>query len=134
MAAALRRVAGDERQLVLIGYSGGGTLAMLLAPRLSNTVRVVTLAANLDVSAWAAYHTFTPLSGSLDPAREAPLGAHISQLHLTGARDRQIPPWLAAPVVARQPYAELVVLPGFDHRCCWEAQWPALLARGSLPR
>ena len=134
MAAALRRLAADERPLVLIGYSGGGTLAMLLAPRLSNTMRVVTIAANLDVSAWTAYHNFTPLSGSLDPAREAPLSAQIAQLHLTGARDRHVPPWLAVPVVARQPNAELVVLPGFDHRCCWEDQWPALLARGPVPR
>ena len=131
MAAALRRLAGDERSLVLIGYSGGGTLAMLLAARLDNTVRVMTIAANLDVHAWAAYHNFTPLSGSLDPAREAPLTAQIPQLHLAGATDRQVPPWLAVPVVARQPNAELVVLPGYNHRCCWEAQWPVLLARGA---
>ena len=129
MVAALSRLAEDERPLVLIGYSGGGTLAMLLAPRLGNRVRVVTIAANLDVSAWAVYHDFTPLTGSLDPADEAPLARRIAQLHLAGADDRRVPPWLVAPVVARQPNAELVVLPGFDHRCCWEAQWPALLAR-----
>ena len=127
MAAALRRLAGDERPLVLIGYSCGGALAMLLAPRLANTLRVVTIAANLDVAAWAAYHDYTPLSGSLDPARAPPLPQRIAQLHLAGANDRQVPPRLAAPVVARQSSAVLVVLPGFDHRCCWEARWPALL-------
>ena len=129
MAAALRRLAGRERPLVLIGYSGGGTLAMLLAPRLGNTVRVVTIAGNLDVAAWTQYHRYTPLGGSLDPATQAPLPANITQLHLAGAGDRRVPPRLLAPVVARQSNAVLVVLPGFDHTCCWEAQWPALLAR-----
>jgi pimeloyl-ACP methyl ester carboxylesterase len=127
MAAGLQRVTGANRPLMLIGYSGGGTLAMLLAPRLGNVVGVVTIAANLDVQRWAAEHSFTPLTDSLDPARAPPLAADITQLHLAGARDREVPPRLVAPVVARQPHADLIVFPDFDHRCCWEQHWPALL-------
>jgi hypothetical protein len=50
---------------------------------------------------------------------------------LAGAGDRQVPPRLAAAAVARQPNATLVLLPGFDHRCCWAARWPALLDRAA---
>ena len=49
MAAAVQRVVaarGIERT-VWIGYSGGGVLAVLLAPRVPETVGLVTIAANL---------------------------------------------------------------------------------------
>jgi hypothetical protein len=127
MAAALRRLAGPERPLVLIGYSGGGVFAMLLAARLESVVRVVSIAANLDIDRWAALHGYTPLATSLNPAAAPPLPARIQQLHLAGADDRQVPPWLSAPLAARQPAAEHRVLAGFDHRCCWESAWPALM-------
>jgi len=53
MATALRHVllGTDFDRLVWIGYSGGGTLAMLLAPRFDRTTDVVTVTANLDIDA-----------------------------------------------------------------------------------
>jgi len=52
MELALRKflpdqVSGNSRQTVLIGYSGGGTLALLLANRLDKVKTVVTVAGNL---------------------------------------------------------------------------------------
>ena len=75
MAAAVRRIATAEgvERVIWFGYSGGGTLAMLLAPRVPETQEVVTVAANLDVAAWVRHHAIRPLDGSLDPARERPL-------------------------------------------------------------
>jgi len=43
-------------ELVFLGHSGGGTLAMLIAPYFDETVAVITLAANLDINAWADHH------------------------------------------------------------------------------
>lgn len=114
-------------EIVWIGYSGGGVLAMLLAPRFSQTTRVVTLGANLDVAGWAKLHGFTPLTGSLDPARRPPLPEQIRQLHLVGALDTNVPPALVSEATASQPRAEVRVVEGFDHVCCWLDLWPEVL-------
>lgn len=115
--------------ITLIGYSGGGVLAALLAPRLARVTGVFTVAANLDTAAWTTHHHYSPLSGSLNPAEQAPLPSTIRQLHLYGALDRNVSQALTARFFAQQPAAQTRVLPDFDHRCCWAAQWPVLLAR-----
>ncbi len=115
-------------RIVLVGYSGGGVLAMLLAERLPGVKAVVTVAANLDVAAWVELHGYTPLLGSLDPACRPPLGAAIQQLHLVGERDQEVPPALVAELGER-PGAELLRFSEFDHRCCWSEAWPEVLAR-----
>jgi pimeloyl-ACP methyl ester carboxylesterase len=128
MAAALRRVLATKEldRLVWFGYSGGGTLATLLAPRFTETTDLVTIAANLDIDAWADLHGYSPLSGSLNPARQPPVPARIRQRHYAGGRDEVIPREVVARALA-DPNT-LIVIPSYDHRCCWEAMWPALLA------
>lgn len=127
MAAALTKAAGEHRALTLIGYSGGGTIAMLMATRLANLNRLVTVAANLDTAAWTRHHGYSPLTGSMNPAELPILPARITQLHLAGGRDRNVPPMLSAPTIAGQPGAELRIIPGYNHRCCWERAWPGLI-------
>ncbi len=128
LAAALRRV--QERigsgTLRLIGYSGGGTLAMLLAARLPRVEAVVTLAGNLDPDAWTALHGYTPLRGSLQPG---PLRQEICQWHWSGADDREIPPWIIRRALQPGSQVHFEVLPGIDHRQGWESVWPKLLKR-----
>ncbi len=130
MTAALQRALGhgSDREVTLIGYSGGGVLAMLIAARMEQVRGVITIAANLDVTAWADHHGYSRLRGSLNPATQPPLPAHIRQIHLAGKRDLQVPTGLSGPTAAGQPNAQFVVVPGFDHRCCWEHAWPAILA------
>lgn len=134
MAAAVAAFARERRfdALVLIGHSGGGTLAVLLAERLERTAAVVTLAANLDIDAWAAMHAYTPLAGSLNPASRAPLPASIAQLHYVGSADRNVPPVLVRDYAQRQAAARIVEVPDFDHVCCWVSAWPELLERAAL--
>jgi pimeloyl-ACP methyl ester carboxylesterase len=119
-------------RITLIGYSGGGVLALLIASRLDAVDQVITVAANLDVEAWAAHHAYSPLAGSLNPAVLAPLPARVHQLHLAGARDRQVPPATVASFLARNPAASFRIIEGFDHRCCWIEQWPEILALSEL--
>ncbi|HEY3067056.1 MAG TPA: alpha/beta fold hydrolase [Methylomirabilota bacterium] len=127
MAAALRTVldADGVTRVAWFGYSGGGTLALLLAPRFPETVAVVTIAANLDIDAWADLHRYDRLAGSLNPAR-APTAAAIPQRHYAGGRDRVVPP----SIVARGPIppGTLTIVPGYDHTCCWTELWPMVLA------
>jgi len=123
MAAASRRLLSDRGadRVVWLGYSGGGVLAMLLAAQVAETIGVVTIAANLNVQAWAARHGDSPLVGSLDPTREPPLPSRVFRRHYAGGRDETVPPAVAGG-------EGLVVVPDFDHRCCWSALWPSILA------
>jgi len=128
LAAAVRALAAEAgaSRVALLGHSGGGTLAMLVAPRVPEVVAVVTVAANLDVEAWAVAQAIPPLSGSLDPARLGPLPTGIVQRHYAGGRDRVVPPAL----LARAPIApgSLRVVAEFDHACCWRERWAEILA------
>lgn len=134
MAAALRRVlrAGGFDRLAWFGYSGGGTIAVLLAPRFPETTDLITIAANLDIDAWADLHGYSRLAGSLNPAAQAPMPARIRQRHYVGGKDRVVP----IDVIARGPIepSTLVVVPAYDHTCCWEVIWPSVLADVDQPR
>jgi len=129
MSAALQKIRKDlhPQRTVLIGFSGGGALAMLIAERLQGISGIVTVAGNLDPDAWAALHRYSPLTGSENPAKHPPLPETIFQLHLAGAKDTNLPPDLLLPAVRRQPSAKFIVMPDADHDCCWERYWPSLL-------
>lgn len=130
MAAALvgvRRQPGLRGKVTLIGHSGGGALAMLLAPRIPDTIGVLTVAGNLDLEAWTRLHGYTPLTGSLNPADTAPLPPGIRQLHLVGGNDETVPPRITRSGLARQGNAEVRRFPEQGHQCCWEDIWPSIL-------
>jgi pimeloyl-ACP methyl ester carboxylesterase len=131
MSQAARRLAASlgATQLSLIGYSGGGALAMLIAERLAGVTDVVTLAGNLDVAGWSELHDYSPLDDSLDPSARPPLPAEIRQWHWVGADDAAVPPALVRGAVEPRPGVIVEVLPGMDHACCWEQAWPELLRR-----
>lgn len=120
-------------KLALVGYSGGGAVAALLAARRTDVVRLVTVAGNLDHRAWARHHGIHELHGSLNPADEAAQLGSLSQTHYVGGRDPVIPPalardWPAGLVGAAG--ANLRVMPDFDHHCCWAERWEALNRQG----
>lgn len=130
LAAAIRATfaAGDDSDLVLVGYSGGGTLAVLLAARLPEVRSVVTIAANLDVGAWARFHRYPPLTASLDPAQLAARPGGARMVHLIAGRDAVVPPALIAGYLAAHAGEPVGEFAGFDHACCWVDAWPAILA------
>lgn len=131
LAHVINALAEEENfsEVVLLGHSGGGTLAMLLAERLDNVRALVTVAANLDIDAWTSHHRYAPLVGSLNPALRPPLEATVWQLHLIGAEDDVVLPESIRSVARRQPNARFRVVEGFDHHCCWEEIWREVLTR-----
>ncbi|CAA7615250.1 alpha/beta hydrolase [Magnetospirillum sp. UT-4] len=125
VAAAMQRT--GAARLRLVGYSGGGALAALLAARRSpESTRLVTVAAPLDLEAWTGLHTVSPLSASLSPADHRDRLRAVPQLHLAGAEDAVVPPSLARDWVAGLggSCAALRVVPGFGHQCCWATLAP----------
>ncbi len=118
--------------LVLIGYSGGGTLAMLLAARRTDVIGVITIAANLDHQSWTGRHGYLPLHNSLNASKIAPLPAHIFRWHLAGGKDIQVPADLVYATASTDRDARYLYYPDFDHTCCWSDIWPELLR--SLPQ
>jgi pimeloyl-ACP methyl ester carboxylesterase len=130
---ALRRETGAG-ELELVGYSGGGVLATLLAARRGDVVRLVTVAAPLDLGAWITHHGLGPLDGD-DPARlEAPLLDGLPQRHLVGERDPTVPPSALAGYLHRHPAATLEVVPRMGHGG-WGDGWGDRIAavRGDAP-
>jgi pimeloyl-ACP methyl ester carboxylesterase len=121
------------RQVVLVGHSGGGTLAALLAARRRDVVFLITLASPLDLRFWVERGRMTPLYGSLDPADVADTLASVPQLHLCGGRDAVVGTEVVQRFVRAIPspnHARVEVYPDYTHICCWEQDWPEPLTGG----
>lgn len=116
-------------KIVLLGHSGGGTLAMLLAHEREDVLAVVTLAANLDHEIWTEKMGYTPLQGSLNPAELPPLPEHILRWHYAGGRDQQVPAEIVQEAAESDPHAHYRLKPDYNHNCCWHELWPSLLER-----
>lgn len=128
-AISLAKVKIHARQLVLVGYSGGGAVAALVAAKREDVVRLITVAGNLDPQRWTQQLNISPLTGSLNPADYWEKLIDIPQLHLVGGNDSTVPFFVAESYQARFPEEKkpaIKVVEGFDHHCCWSTQWPAL--------
>lgn len=135
MAAAIKVLINrhEADAVRLFGHSGGGTLALLLASRISPVTHVVTIAGNLDTDAWTAHHGYTPLYSSINPAKQPPLRPEIIQWHLLGGRDTVVPVPLIKPFVVSQVAASGFLYNGYNHGCCWVNIWPKVLTALDSP-
>jgi pimeloyl-ACP methyl ester carboxylesterase len=131
MNAAANKLADQQRssRIVLVGHSGGGTIAALMASSLPRTVAVVTIAANLDTDEWNHRHGYWPLYGSRNPANEPPLPASMTQLHLVGDRDKNVTFEMNARYFARVPADSIRHYTSFDHTHEWVWEWPHVRRR-----
>ena len=100
-----------------VGYDGGGTMAMLLAPKIPITTQVITVAGILDTS-----DKNNSDSDILNPARQRDLVAHIPQIHYVGGKDTLASRRTAERFVGRLKSprsAKVRVLPSMTHNG-WE--------------
>jgi len=113
----------------LVGFSGGGAIACLLAAERNDVASLVTVAGLLDHEYWTGKNGYKPLSGSLNPARKALQLARIPQLHLYGTKDRVIDPSVSAHFLQEADFVEARRM-GVDagHNEGWAKAWPGLLA------
>ena len=127
---AAKAVYGAD-SLRLVGYSGGGALAVLLAAGRTDVVELVTVAANLDLAAWSGLHGLALPPQWQNPADIASVVAHIRQTHIAGAQDANTPPWLCRRFLSRlgdTSRARCLVLDGADHHHGLAEVWPGVAA------
>lgn len=124
MVGAIEQVIARNRakQTVLVGYSGGGALAVLIAERIPAVTTVITLAANLDTDAWTAYHDYLALGTSLNPARSERVHS-FKEIHLIGRLDSVVPSDTRAAYFTRYPEAKQLFFDHYTHACCWLEDW-----------
>lgn len=123
----LKQSAGAKR-LRLVGHSGGGVIAALLAMRRSDVDSLITVAAPLSLNAWIAGHDLSALEDALDPQQLAIQSGLPPARHFAGAEDDIVPAAIVAEFVGRHG-GRLETIADFDHDCCWVRDWPVLLGR-----
>lgn len=116
----------------LVGYSGGGTLAALLAAHRSDVKSLRTIAGNLDHREHSRVHNVSPLSASLNPPDYAARLSKIPQVHFIGNNDDVVPPSVYqsyARAFSNQSCLQYKIFGGKDHTSeSWKKDWPTLLS------
>lgn len=113
----------------ITGFSGGATVAALMAARRSDIADLRTLAGNLDIDAHSRLHHISYLKGSLNPVADAALLARIPQIHFIGGADQNVPREIYQSYAAALPTLSCVqyqIIPQASHEEGWEAAWPAM--------
>jgi dienelactone hydrolase len=118
--------------IAVVGYSGGGAMAALVASQRADVDCLVTLAAPLDTQAWTASIGVTPLRNSINPANEAHRLQATQQTHFRGGRDAVVPKVSSQRFLQAVPNAKVIDLEDFDHDCCWESRWAQLRQQSCL--
>jgi len=128
-------------RLNLVGYSGGGAIAAVLAARRHDVASLRTIAGNLDPDGNGRTHGSVPQDDFIDPMEIAPRLSLVPQEHFVGDKDAFVPPFLTENFVKAigQSYCVKVIqIEGATHKTGWEQAWKEYVdkmpACGALPR
>ena len=131
--AAIQVWLPSDADVELVGYSGGGAIALLVAAHLladgMPVKGITTVAGNLDTELFTRHHKVSPTKGSLNPADIADKLKHIPQRHLRGSSDKIIPASLYRSYVSASGGSQcnqLITVDDVAHRKGWLKAWPAL--------
>ncbi len=114
----------------LIGYSGGGTIASLLAAQRADVNSLRTIAGILDHEAYTNAAQKEPLSDSLNPVSQAIVLGKMPQYHFIGGRDKEVPPMVLHSYLQSMPPSKCVqtmMIQEAEHNEGWVDKWPELL-------
>lgn len=116
-------------QFHLIGFSGGGNIAALLAAQRNDVASLRTVAGNLDHALQSKTHNISPMPASLNARDAAQHIAHIPQIHFVGESDDIVPIVLADSyhrAMGDTSCSHIMTLPNMTHHE-WDKEWSALL-------
>jgi len=114
----------------LVGFSGGGTVASIIAASRHDVDLLVTVAGNLDHKRWTDFNQIDPLIGSLNPVDYSKALEAVPQIHLIGERDDVVPGSVLTSYLSRLKSLDNVqsyILVGADHTCCWSLALASIL-------
>ncbi len=117
-------------EIHLIGYSGGGAVAVLIAARRKDVKSLRTVAGNLDPTLVNDYHGVSRFEGSLDPMDVAGEIAAVPQLHFIGGEDTIIPLAAVGSFLKKMGDGrcfQTKTLPDASHKDGWIESWRKLL-------
>jgi len=115
----------NRQNFSLIGYSGGGGIAVLIAARNNRVKDIITLAANLNHVSFNRHHNTKPMIGSLNPIDYAVKIRNIPQLHVSGSADNIVPTFIAEEYIKKSdsPCVEGCIFNGLHHQNNWDLYW-----------
>jgi len=128
----------------LVGFSGGGGLAAILAEQRKDVASLITVAGLLDTEWWAIeYLQHLSANGanyshafslSINPADQAESIAALPQVHFSGSNDTNIPPQMVSQFQKKIPFTHFqhIILP-YPHNQGWTESWPRQLELHVLP-
>lgn len=119
-------------KLDLVGYSGGGNIAALLAERRSDVRTLRTVAGNLDVAFVNRLHKVSVMPNALSAIDRASTLRLLPQTHFSGAEDKTVPPAVASRFqqAVGGSCVRVESVAGMAHGSDWASVWPRLLAMG----
>jgi predicted alpha/beta hydrolase family esterase len=122
------------KELVLIGFSGGGAIAVLIASQRKDVAGIVTVAGNLDTEVWVSLNGLEPLTGSLNPASVDTQLKSMPQVHFIGGKDEVISKNVTESFLQKMGspnQAKIIEIPNYGHVCCWNDSWKELLKKAN---
>lgn len=131
-STAIDRLVSPGEKIHLVGYSGGGGIAVLLAARRGDVLSLRTLAGNLDHATLSRVHDVSPMSGSLNPLDVADRLVSLPQTHYAGSDDRVVPPAVAESflrALGGSRCATLIELRDVEHGEDWVRVWRSVHAQ-----
>jgi pimeloyl-ACP methyl ester carboxylesterase len=120
----------DAPSVALIGYSGGGAVAALVAARRDDVVSLRTIAGNIDHEAVSKWNNVSPLNGSLNPIDYADKLKGLPQRHFIAADDKVVPSCATESFVDNigdEKHESITLVRGVTHYSGWQAKWRDLL-------
>lgn len=107
--------------IILVGYSGGGVISLILASLRNDIKEVITIASNIELEKWASYHKISKIN-SINPGKLHTL-SKIKQNHFVGGKDNIVPPFIVNEYknnFKEKNNINIITIDDFTHNCCWE--------------
>ena len=121
---------GRYKEFELIAYSGGATLALLVAAERTDINSVRTIAGNLAPDFLNRWHNVSPMPEAMNPIKLAEKLENVPQIHFSGADDTVVPPdvysayraaFRSKNCIEGKTFAEV------DHQKGWIKYWSNIL-------